>query len=236
MINKFNKGDVVVINKRGDSRRGYDNLYGRTGKVQFVKIYEGHATPEITYHVKVDGRKNPNQCDGWFVYDEEDLEFKYDTHDVYSEPPLRAEHEFGVWACEFSTDGKPYIKIKEEKKEMELLSIYFNEKIKQLEIEHDKKCDKIKTKDPIIKEVYALAKKYKDVKGLSIFPNYEYQFSQEILEEMNKCDKDYRIQREKLSSLEYEIKAQLDICETYEQKMNVLKIYNVVDEKGKLNV
>jgi hypothetical protein len=57
-----------------------------------------------------------------------------------------------------------------------------------------------------------------------------------FLEEMNKCNNDYRIQREKLSSLKYEIKAQLDICETYEQKMNVLKIYNVVDEKGKLNV
>lgn len=230
MTSKFKKGDEVVINKRGDNRRGYDNLYGRIGKIQFVKIYEGRSTPEITYHVKVDGRKNPNQCDGWFVYDEEDLEYttRCDEMDALEYCIHAPELRLGINKVNY------YLK-NEEKKEMELLNIYFDEKIKQLEIEHDKKRDKIKTKDPIIKEVYALANKYKDVKGLSIFPNYEYQFSQEILEEMNKCDKDYRIQREKLSSLEHEIKAQLDICETYEQKMNVLKAYGVVDEQGKLN-
>lgn len=213
---KFSIGEDVRVVKPVDKRASYAGLYNRVGCVRKITTYKENNT----IYVEFLNAYNASQDHGWFVYDESDLE-----------------KDNGLIATRWTTDDfEPYIKIKEEKKEMDLLNIYFNEKIKQLEIEHGKKCDKIKTKDPIIKELYALAKKYKDIKGLSIFPNHEYRFSQEILEEMNKCDNDYRIQREKLSSLEYEIKAQLDICETYEQKMNVLKIYNVVDEKGKLNV
>jgi hypothetical protein len=228
---KFKKGDEVVINKIGDNRRGYDNLYGRIGTIQFVKIYDGHATPEITYHVKVDGRKNPNQCDGWFVYDEEDLVGVarcdgIDTLEYY------IKGTFGTDLCVPKTSINY---CKKENKEMELLEIYFEEKQKQLEIKRDAKCDKIKLKDPIIRDLEALAKKYKDVKGLSIFANYEYQFSKEIYAELDKCEKDYKRQKGELIGLKKEIVAQLELCETYEQKQAILKAYGVVDEQGKLN-
>ena len=231
-MNKFKKGDEVVINKLGDNRRGYDNLYGRIGKIQFVKIYDGHATPEITYHVKIDGRKNPNQCYGWFVYDEEDLlgVASCDATDTISYCLGRP---FGESLYVTSDTSINYYK--KENKEMELLEIYFEEKQRQLEIKRDAKCDKIKLKDPIIRDLEALAKKYKDVKGLSIFANYEYQFSKEIYAELDKCDKDYKLQKGELIGLKKEIIAQLDLCETYEQKQAILKAYGVVDEQGKLN-
>ena len=124
---------------------------------------------------------------------------------------------------------------KKENKEMELLEIYFEEKQKQLEIKRDAKCDKIKLKDPIIRDLEALAEKYKDVKGLSIFANYEYQFSKEIYAELDKCEKDYKRQKGELIGLKKEIVAQLDLCETYEQKQAILKAYGVIDEQGKLN-
>ena len=224
-MTKFKVGDEVRITKIADKRSCYKGLCNHTGVVKYIREYRD----ETTYYLQLSDRVNPAQEQGWFVYDEEDLEHKcYLRIDEPRTIVTGTTYNVG--------DFETFInKIEEEKKEMELLDIYFNEKIKQLEIEHDKKYDKIKTKDPIVKEVYALAKKYKDVKGLSIFPNYEYRFSKEILEEMNKCDNDYRIQREKLSSIEHEIKAQLDICETYEQKMNVLKAYGVIDEQGKLN-
>lgn len=224
-MTKFKVGDDVRIIKTADKRSCYKGLCNHTGVVKYIREYRD----ETTYYLQLSDRVNPAQEQGWFVYDEEDLEHKCCLR--IDEPRIV------ISGTTYNVDDFATIKNKyeKEKKEMKLLEIYFNEKIKQLEIEHDKKHDKIKTKDPIIKELDALAKKYKDVKGLSIFPNYEYQFSQEILEEMNKCDKDYRIQREKLSSLEHEIKAQLDICETYEQKMNVLKAYGVIDEQGKLN-
>ena len=230
-MNKFKKGDEVVINKIGDNRRGYDNLYGRIGKIQFVKIYDGHATPEITYHVKVDGRKNPNQCDGWFVYDEEDLEGIAHC-DGIDAMEYCIKGTFGTGLCVPKTPINYYEK---ENKEMELLEIYFEEKQKQLEIKRDAKCDKIKLKDPIIRELEALAEKYKDVKGLSIFANYEYQFSKEIYAELDKCEKDYKRQKGELIGLEKEIVAQLALCETYEQKQAILKAYGVIDEQGKLN-
>jgi hypothetical protein len=221
----FKVGDVVAVCCHR-AVTGYEHTNDKIGTIVNIKSYTKCDKTYERIYVDLSPLHNPAQEQGLFIFKKEELML------------LKAE-EPPIWRCGVTTfseeELKPYIKIKEEKKEMELLNIYFNEKIKQLEIEQDKKRDKIKTKDPIIKEVYALAKKYKDVKGLSIFPNYEYQFSQEILEEMNKCDREYRVQREKLSSLEYEIKAQLDICETYEQKMNVLKAYGVVDEQGKLN-
>lgn len=224
-MTKFKVGDEVRIIKTAEKRSCYKGLCNHTGVVKYIREYRD----ETTYYLQLSDRVNPAQEHGWFVYDEKDLAH---NHYLRIDEPRTIVTGTTYHVGDFETVMN---KIKEEKKEMELLEIYFNEKIKQLEIEHDKKRDKIKTKDPIIKELGALAKKYKDVKGLSIFPNCEYQFSKEILEELNKCDKDYRIQREKLSSLENEIKAQLDICETYEQKMNVLKVYGVVDEQGKLN-
>lgn len=218
----FKVGDIVAVRCHRETT-GYEYTNNKIGHIVSVKTYTKWDKTYDRIYVDLSPLHNPAQDQGLFIFKKEEL-------------MLLKEEEPPIWHCDMTPFGEEaYIKIKEEKKEMELLNIYFNEKIKQLEIEHYKKQDKIETKDPIIKEVYTLAKKYKDVKGLSIFPNCEYQFSKEILEELNKCDKDYRIQREKLSSLEYEIRVQLDICETYEQKMNVLKAYGVVDEQGKLN-
>ena len=135
-MTKFKVGDEVRIIKTADKRSCYKGLCNHTGVVKYIREYKD----ETTYYLQLSDRVNPAQEQGWFVYDEEDLEFKCGIHNVYSEPPIRAEHDFEMlWTCEFSTDCVPNIKIKEEKKEMELLNIYFNEKIKQLEIEHDKK-------------------------------------------------------------------------------------------------
>ena len=35
-----------------------------------------------------------------------------------------------------------------------------------------------------------------------------------------------------LDQQQVEIEAQLDMCETYEQKQHILKVYNIIDEKG----
>lgn len=124
---------------------------------------------------------------------------------------------------------------KKENKEMELLEIYFEEKQRQLEIKRDAKYDKIKLKDPVIRDLEALVEKYKDVKGISVCIKHEYQFSKEIYAELDKCEKDYKRQKGELIGLKKEIIAQLDLCETYEQKQAILKAYGVIDEQGKLN-
>ena len=222
----FRIGDKVVVICTRDTT-GYEHTRDKIGSVVDIKSYEKNGKTWDKIYVDLSPLHNPAQEQGLFIFKKEELVIL-----SAEEPP--------IWRCDVATfreeELKPYIKIKEEKKEMELLEIYMDRKQRQLEIEHDKKQDKIKAKDPVIKELAALSKKYKDVKGLSIFANFEYQFSEEILQELNKNDYNYRVQREKLNSLEREINAQLDICETYEQKMGVLITYGVLDEQGKLNV
>ena len=224
-MNKFKVGDEVRIIKAADKRSCYKGLCNHTGVVKYVRTY----VEETTYYLELKDRVNPAQEHGWFVYEEQDLEHKCCFR--IDEPQIV------ISGTTYNVDDFTGIKSKYEKenKEMELLEIYFEEKQRQLEIKRDVKCDKIKLKDPIIRELEALAEKYKDVKGLSIFANYEYQFSKEIYAELDKCEKDYKRQKGELIGLKKEIIAQLDLCETYEQKMNVLKAYGVIDEQGKLN-
>ena len=226
-MTKFKIGDEVRIIKVADKRSCYKGLCNHTGIVKYLRTY----VDETTYYLELKDRVNPAQEHGWFVYEEQDLVLKSSENTNIS---------IGIGKSYIATITQPlnYITIdefKKENKEMELLEIYFEEKQRQLEIKHDAKCDKIKLKDPIIRELEALAEKYKNVKGLSIFANYEYQFSKEIYAELDKCENDYKRQKGELIGLKIEIVAQLDLCETYEQKQAILKAYGVIDEQGKLN-
>lgn len=230
-MTKFKVGDEVRIIKTADKRSCYKGLCNHTGVVKYIREYRD----ETTYYLQLSDRVNPAQEQGWFVYEEEELEFKCGTHNVYSEPPIRAEHDFGMWTCEFSTDCVPNIKIKEEKKEMELLDIYFNEKQREIRKKYNEKGVKIKCKDPVYKELTEIAKKYEGVRGVVCYAGCDFEYNDDIRKALVKNDRDCDVQIDAMYALKKEIIARLDICETYEQKTNVLKVYGVIDEQGKLN-
>lgn len=213
---KFRIGDDVRVIKPVDKRVSYAGLYNRVGCVKNITTYK-----EInTIYVEFLNAYNASQEHGWFVYDERDLE-----------------KDNVLIATRWTTDDfEPYIKIKEEKKEMELLKLYFKRKRDELEVKYHEKREKIKRKDVMYTEVMDLRKKYAHIAEFNIYVTNSYKFSTEIETEIIKNDREFDKKLDELYCQQREIEAQLDICETYEQKMNVLKIYNIVDEKGKLNV
>ena len=213
---KFSIGDDVRVVKPVDKRASYVGLYNRVGCVKKITTYKENNT----IYVEFLNAYNASQEHGWFVYDESDLE-----------------KDNGLITTRWTTDDfEPYIKIKEEKKEMELLDLYFIRKRDELEVKYHEKREKIKRKDVMYTEVMDLRKKYAHIAEFNIYVTNCYKFSTEIETEIIKNDREFDKKLDELYCQQREIEAQLDICETYEQKMNVLKIYNVVDEKGKLNV
>ena len=123
----------------------------------------------------------------------------------------------------------------EKENKMNILDVYFENEQEKNDEKFEKMKEKAMKKDIVYKEVVDLKNKYRGVSGIDIsISTRAYQPSDEVIKELSKLY-DKRDARDKeLRALEKEIRAQLDICETYEQKMNVLKAYGVVDEQGKL--
>lgn len=128
-----------------------------------------------------------------------------------------------ITATDWNTDNS---NIKEEKENMELLNIFIDRKRelltdqREIEFEDVRECD----------ETYRKAKELgNDVKFVG-------KFSQEILDDLDEIAKRYEEEIAKLSKFKKEVEAQLEICETYDQKIDILKLYNILDNKGKLSI
>ena len=128
-------------------------------------------------------------------------------------------------------DASVYAIYKGEDK-MKLLEIYEDKLIEKIHNEYEDKIEKVKATDPKYKEILEF---YKKVKSQGVVVETAcYDFSDSILKKIRTLRMEEDEKRSDLYSLIREIKAQLEICETYEQKMAVLRNYNVVDENNVL--
>ncbi len=128
---------------------------------------------------------------------------------------------------------------KEEKNCMEILNFYMRNITEKIHCETAKKIDELIEKD-IIQQIIQDAENQINV----ILDNNEedaFSFGQKhLLTEKTKYEiKNIRFEgREKLRAIEYkieEVKAQLEIAETYETKIEILKRYDILTEDGKIN-
>lgn len=116
--------------------------------------------------------------------------------------------------------------IKEEKENMELLNIFIDRKRelltdqREIEFEDVRECNET----------------YRKAKELGNDVQFVGKFNQEILNDLDEIAKRYEEEIAKLSKFKKEVEAQLEICETYEQKIDILKVYNILDNKGRLTI
>lgn len=136
------------------------------------------------------------------------------------------------------TEETKTFNIKGENEMNRILEVYYGRKRDKINAEFGKKCDKIKLAD----ENYKVYNECVD----KLVPIYEktkqtfHDITKPLFsDETNKKLDELNLKREKeLTKLDNEfdeINAQLSMCETYEQKQSVLKLYKVIDENGKLN-
>lgn len=129
----------------------------------------------------------------------------------------------------------PKIEIKENNKmNNRLVEMYEAKKVNKLEIELDKKLEEIKLEDP----KYCAYIKIKEMaKNNNIEDIVEVIWKDALFDEKisKKLKEEVGIffgKKQKIQRMSEEIVAQLEMCDTYEQKQQVLKNYKIINDKG----
>lgn len=223
-------GDKVFI----DTSK-YPEIKGRIGVVKKISNYKGI----ITYRVDIDRCNNKRSIDGLYLFNKSQITRvetktgKEATLTVCDDRGYDAKEFDALYNAKFDTD---YMKerFKEGENGMKLLEIYKDRKMDKLFKDADKAQDKALEKNSTYKMLMELAEKTKTKDGY-LFTFHFGSMPDSVREEIDKIQKDREEKESQLNILINEVNAQLSECETYEQKINVLKVYEILDEKGKVN-
>lgn len=90
-----------------------------------------------------------------------------------------------------------------------------------------------KIKEQFIKEIEKI---YPEEKNIENFVSISYVDTKDLREKIDEEIELHDIQIESLNSDIDDARALLKIAETYEQKMQILKNYNIIDEEGRINI
>ena len=117
---------------------------------------------------------------------------------------------------------------------MEILELYYNIKKGEIDDKYKKDFERLRNSIPEIKRVKEFFETMRDVKGLRLAFEYEWDKHPQYMEQLNKLNEKYDKKLTDLRLERDEISTMLSACETYEQKQNILKAYGVINEQGKL--
>lgn len=251
-------GDIVKI--LSSKKKKYQDIIGKYGTITSIKYNFKYPEYIDTIRVKINNCDLCDTEDGcWLFEREKDLELvqkskrieitkdmldNFDKYDGYNRWVIGKK---GKW--ELDNDSPTLINEFLNRKEnniMKLLDIYRERKQNQITEEFDKKRKQLKEKDTLYTKLLKLKEEYEtrlkteqiasDMVNMNIFNLNNYKPSEKLNEEFNNLMREEDLAYEELNKLVEEVDSQLSICETYEQKMNILKLYNIITEEGKLNV
>lgn len=223
----FEINDVVIIRKIGN-KSSYEPVLNKKGiVVDFVNSYDALTmTTRRKYYVDVSGYKNEYQAQGYYVFEDETyLERAYQDARVSVPDELDA-IAYALKREEFC--------IKKENKIMEILELYYDIKKGEIDDKYKKDFERLRNSIPEIKRVKEFFETMRDVKGLRLAFEYEWDKHPQYMEQLNKLNEKYDKKLTDLRLERDEISTMLSACETYEQKQNILRAYGVIDEQGKL--
>jgi hypothetical protein len=250
---KFKKGDVVII-RHAENRRAYVGMYGKIGTIVDAEI----DNERITYRVRVNDVPNEYQDEGlWVFHKETSLELytakmcELTPYQLYTPKGLGnvaidTLHTLSDYiddciaqaVLDKPTEETKTFNIKGENEMNRIVELYEERNRGKIYAEYNKKCAKIKLADEnykVYKEcVDRLAPIYEKTKQ-SFHDITEPYLSDETAKKLDELALKKEADLTKLEHELDEIKAQISMCETYEQKQSVLKLYKVIDENGKLN-
>lgn len=130
-------------------------------------------------------------------------------------------------------------KVKEEK-EMQILDLYEERKVKALEKEILEAKSKVKEQDEIQRIILEMTNQVNTIlenQGRKTI--YEFEPNLITLEteaKLDELEKEHHKQIEELRSTLDEIRALFELTDDYNERIKILKNYDILDKKGKLNV
>lgn len=233
-------GDKVRI-LDGERKCRYEQILNKIGKIVRISTYNDPYTHicNTNYYVEIPEFPNEHQAKGWWVFkNATSLGLISDevTYDDQMDAYVYAIQHLDLANAPYNRD---YI-IKGEKQNMMsgILEIYKERRREKINKKYDDMENAIKQCDPRYKVwrecTNTLLKLYEEDKILAnAFAPIN--LSDETRKKLNAI---YNTREEELKDLSdklNEVQAQLSMCETYEQKQDILRIYKIIKENGRVN-
>jgi hypothetical protein len=233
---KFKKGDVVVID-HAENRSAYVRMLGKVGTIVDAEYTRYIDDERITYRVRVDDSPNEYQENGlWVFHKEKSLKLYNPQCDDQMDAYEYAIHKLGLNNNPYNRD---YI-IKGEKNNMfnDILEIYEEKQSKKINKKYDDLEKSIKLTDARYKMwkecVDTLDKLYAEDK-VAVRQYADIELSEDTKKKLQVLYTTREQDLRKLLDKKHEVNAQLSMCETYDQKQEILRRYNIINKNGKVN-
>lgn len=232
---KFKKGDVVTIHDT-EYRPSYGQVVGKIGTIVDAEYAQLLDDERITYRVRVDNYKNEYQEQGlWVFHDESSLELYNpqcdDQMDTYCYSMFRTRYNITEIDDIIKGDNKTMMN--------GILEIYEEKQLRKIHKKYDDLEQLIKQTDERYKVwlecTTTLNKLYAEDKIVS-FAHANIELSEDTKKKLRTIVYDKREEElRKFYSKKAEVTAQLNMCETYDQKQEILRRYNIINKNGKIN-
>jgi hypothetical protein len=232
---KFKKGDVVVID-RAENRSSYVRMLGKVGTIVDAEYTPYVDDERITYRVRVDGYKNDYQENGlWVFHDESSLEL----YNPQCDDQLDA-YTYSMFSTRYNiTEIDDIIKGENNNIMNGILAIYEEKQLRKINKKYDDLEQSIKLSDERYKTwlecTTTLTNLYKEDKRVTTEDFAPIQLSKDTLANLHILYETREEELRKLSEKRREVQSQLIMCDTYDQKQEVLRRYNIINKNGKVN-
>lgn len=153
-----------------------------------------------------------------------DLEMNYDifTKNVIIKPAL-------------IQDNTLPNKNKEENNMLKILEIYKEKKTKEIEQKYDKQLEDIEENDPIsvyLKQTEEAIKEMLNSENVKLIINSDvFEFTKETIDKKNEIINTIRTEKAKIKAQIEEIEALLELAPNYEEKLQILRDYGIIDKR-----
>ncbi len=231
---KFKKGDKVRV-LDSEKRPRYEQITNKIGEIVYILPYIDpyRHIENINYYVEIPEYANEYQSKGWWVFKNANS-LSLISNEVTCDDQMDA--------CNYSVLGTRYHIddiIKGDNKTMNnILDIYGDRKREKINKHYEQLMEQTKLADEryvIFKDCSnKLDKLYKED---GIITNYlvEPQLAENTKKRLEELAELREEEYCKLNNKIKEVDAQLSMCETYDQKQEILRRYNIINKNGKVN-
>lgn len=133
-------------------------------------------------------------------------------------------------------EDTPFVETnKEEDKMLKILEIYEEKKVAEIERKYDKQLEELEVNDPVtvyVKQAEDTLKEMLNTENLRLIVNGDVlEYTQETINKRQEIINTIKNEKRTLKDQISEIEALLELAPNYEEKVQILKDYGIMDEK-----
>ena len=237
----FKIGDEVRI-LGTENRDCYEQILTKKGKIAYISSYNDpyRHIENTNYYVEIPEYANEHQIKGWWVFKNANSLRPISDEVTYGDQMDAYEYAIQKLGLNDNPHNRDYI-IKGEKQNMmnEILEIYEEKQLRKIHKKYDDLEQLIKQTDERYKVWFEcttkLNKLYAEDK-ICTFAHANIELSEDTKKKLRTMVYEPREEElRKFYSKKAEVNAQLSMCETYDQKQEILRRYNIINKNGKVN-